>query len=188
VANDFLFRIGISSLLILYACVVVLSLSLFVILKTVSKNLALLAMLLRSVEATLGAATVLVSFVVLALLNDIGYSTEFETEQLQSLAGLFLGVRTAGLDLVLIFVGLGGALFCYLFYKSEYIPKILAAWGIFTYLSMIILAFISILIPNHSEIIEIVFYGFGALFEFIIGLWLLIKGINVHAVRATMQT
>lgn len=184
-ANDFLFRVGMVCVLILYASVVVLSLSLYLILKPIHPCLALLAMILRMVEATLGAATVLISLVVLAILKDANYSPAFEPGQLEALAGVFLGVRTAGLDLVLVFVGLGGAIFCYLFYKSKYIPKALAVWGMFTYLSMIMLAFISILVPNHSEIIEIVLYGFGALFEVIIGLWLLIKGIDVRAVRAT---
>jgi hypothetical protein len=179
-ANDLLFRIGIASILILYTSVVVLSLALYIILKPVNKNLALLAMLLRSGEAILGAATVLISFIVLLLLNDKGYSTVFETVQLHALAGLFLNVRTAGLDIVLIFVGLGGIVFCYLFYKSKYVPRILAAWGIFTYLSMLILAFVSILLPNHPAIIEIVLYTLGAFFELIFGFWLLFKGINVQ--------
>ena len=48
IANDLLFRIGIAGVLILYASVVVLSWALYVILKTVNKNLALLALLLRS--------------------------------------------------------------------------------------------------------------------------------------------
>ena len=179
-ANDLLFRIGIAGVLILYSSVVLLSWALYVILKTVNKNLALLAMLFRSGEAILGGATVLISFIVLLLLNGKGYSTVFETEQLQALAGLFLNVRTAGLDIVLIFVGLGGTLFCCLFFKSKYVPRILAAWGIFTYLSMLILSFISILLPNHPVMIETVLYALGVVFELIFGFWLLFKGINVH--------
>ncbi len=179
-ANDLLFRIGIAGVLILYTSVVVLSLALYVILKTVNKNLALLAMLLRSGEAILGCATVLISFIVLLLLNGKGYSTVFETEQLQALVGLFLNVRTAGLDIVLIFVGLGGTVFCYLFFKSKYVPRILAAWGIFTYLSMLILSFVSILLPNHPAMIETVLYALGGFFELIFGFWLLFKGVNVQ--------
>jgi len=180
-ANDLLFRTGIVSILILYASVVVLSWSLYIILKTVNKNLALLAMLLRLAEAVLGGAIVLISFIVLQLLNG-GYSTIFETEQLQALAGLFLNVRTAGLDIVLIFVGLGGTVFCYLFFKSKYVPVILATWGIFTYLSMLVLALINILLPNRPEMMEIVLFALGAFFELIFGFWLLLKGVNIQQV------
>jgi len=180
-ANDFLFRIGIVAVLVLYAGVVVLSAALYVLLKSVNKALAMLAMLLRIVEATLGIATILISFVVLALLNQQGYSAGVEPEYLYTFIGALLEVRTTGLDLVLFFVGLGGTIFCYLFYASSCIPRMLSAWGIFTYLSMIALACISIITPGHSEALEIILYGAGALFEVTIGLWLLIKGVNFQS-------
>lgn len=118
----------------------------------------------------------LISFIVLLLLNNKGYSTLFELEQVQGLVGLFLNLRTAGLDIVLIFVGLGGTIFCYLFFKSKYVPRILSAWGIFTYLSMLILSFVSILLPNHPVMIEYVLYALGGVFEVIFGFWLLFRG------------
>ena len=68
-ANDSLFRVGIVATLLMYALVVFLSWALYVVLEPVHKNLALLAMLLRLGEAILGAATVLVSFVVLLLFD-----------------------------------------------------------------------------------------------------------------------
>ena len=159
--------------------VVVLSWALYVILRTVDKNLALLALLLRSAEAVVGAATVLISFVVLLVLGGQDPSIVFETEQLQALAGRFLDVRTAGLDIVLIFIGLGATVFCYLLFKSKYIPRTLAAWGIFTYLSMLFLGLVSILFPSHPLMLETVLYSLGGLFEFVIGLWLLFKGIDI---------
>ena len=180
IANDLLFRIGIVSILILYAGVVILSWALYLLLKEVNKNLALLAMLLRMSEAILGGATVLISFIVLLLLNVNDYSQVHANEQLQALVGVFLNVRTAGLDIVLLFVGLGGAIFCYLFLRSMYVPKILAIWGILTYVSMIVLSFISILSPNISETVKMAFYAPGGLFELIFGLWLLFKGIKVQ--------
>ncbi len=179
-ANDLLFRAGVASILILYACVVVLSWALYVILRTVNKDLALLALLLRSAEAVLGGATVLVSFIVLALLNGEGYSGVFGTEQLHALVRSFLDVRTAGLDIVLVFVGLGGAVFGYLFFKAKYVPRVLAAWGIFTYLSMVMLGLVSILFPDHPVMIETVLYSLGGLFELIFGFWLLVKGVDVQ--------
>ena len=177
-ANDLLFRLGIVGVLVVYASVVVLSLALYSLLKTVNQNLALLALLLRSGEAVLGAATVLLSFTALLLLNRTGTSAAFEAEQLQALAGLLLDVRTAGLDVVLIFVGLGGTVFCYLFFASKCVPRVLAVWGMFTYSSMLVLALVSILLPNHSATLEVVLYALGALFELIFGLWLLIKGVT----------
>jgi len=104
----------------------------------------------------------------------------FEPEQLQALAGRFIDVRTAGLDIVLVFIGLGATVFCVLLFRSSYIPKPLAAWGIFTYLSMLGLALVSILFPNHPLMLANVLYGVGASFELVLGLWLLFKGVDLQ--------
>jgi uncharacterized membrane protein len=89
-------------------------------------------------------------------------------------------VRTAGLDIVLVFIGVGATIFCVLLFKSKYIPRWLAAWGIFTYLSMLFLALVSILFPNHPLMLEYVFYGVGELFELVLGSWLVFKGIDLQ--------
>jgi hypothetical protein len=179
-ANQSLFRIGIVLVLIIYVSVVVASWALYVILRTVHQNLALLGLLLRSAEAIVGAATVLTSFVVLYVLGRNGASTAFQPEQLQALAGRFIDVRTAGLDVVLVFIGLGATVFCVLLFKSRYIPRPLAAWGIFTYVSMLFLASVSILFPNHPMMLETVLYSVGGLFELVFGLWLLFTGIDLQ--------
>lgn len=178
-ANEQLFRVGIVSEIMMYVLVILLSWSLYVILKTVNKNLALLALICRVGEAIIGAGVVVLSGLIpLLLLNG---ETVFETEQLPALVGLFLDVRSAGLDIVLIFIGVGGSIFCYLFYKSNYVPKIWAVWGIFTYLSMLIISLLSIILPNFPETIKMAFFAPGGLFELLFGFWLILKGVNVQA-------
>jgi len=180
VANESLFRISIVLVLIIYVSVVVASWALYVILGTVHKNLALLALILRSAEAVVGAVTVLISFAILYVLDGNGRSNAFEPEQLQAFAGRLLDARTAGLDIVLVFIGLGATVFCYLLFKSKYIPRMLAAWGMFTYVSMLFLALVSILFPNHPLMLEYVLYGVGELFELVLGFWLVFKGIDLQ--------
>ena len=176
--NELRFRISIASEIIMYAFVVLLAHALYVILKTVNRNLALLALLWRIGEAVIGAGVaVLTGFIPLLLLNG---ETTFEQDHLQALVGLFLQLRNAGLDVVLIFIGMGGTVFCYLFFKSKYVPRILAVWGMITYLSMLTLALVSILSPSLPESVKMIFYAPGGLFEVIIVLWLLIKGVNVE--------
>lgn len=175
-----LFRLGIVLVLMIYVSVVVASWALYVILRTVDENLALLALLFRSAEAIVGGATVLTSFATLYVLAGNGPSNPFEPQQLQALAGRLIDVRTAGLDIVLILIGIGATVFCYLLFKSKYIPRPLAAWGIFTYLSMLSLGLVSILFPNHPLLLETVLYGVGGSFEFVFGLWLLFKGIDLE--------
>ena len=179
-ANEMLFRVGVASEILMYALVILLSWALYVTLKSVNKNLALLALLWRLGEAIIGgAATVLSGLIPLLLLNS---GAAFEPEKLHALVGLFLDVRATGLDVVLIFIGLGGTIFCYLFFKSKYVPRILAVWGIITYLSMLIISFISLLSPGLPPSVKMIFYAPGGLFELIFGFWLLIKGVKVQLV------
>jgi hypothetical protein len=181
-SNEFLFRFGSTSVLILYVLVMLLSVILYLILKSVNKNLALLAMVFRISEALLGITTVLISFFILGLLNNQFNVKTIENTQLNILVAALLDLRTIGLYIVLLLVGLGGTIFFYLFYKSFYIPKILSIWGMLTYLSMIILSFIGLLFPEYPDTIEIALYGLGTLFELTIGFWLLIKGVNLPQV------
>lgn len=97
-------------------------------------------------------------------------------DQLHALAGRLLDTRTAGLDIVLVFIGVGATIFCYLLFKSKLVPRPLAGWGIFTYSSMLVLALVSILVPDHPLMLETVLYSAGGAFELIFGLWLLVKG------------
>lgn len=179
-ANELLFRVGIVGALVMYAGVLLLSVALYVVLEQVNRNLALLAMLLRSGEAIVGVAMVLFSFVVLFLLNREGPSTTLDTSRLHALAGVFLDVRAGGLDLVLVLIGLGGTVFAYLFFASRYVPRPLAAWGIFTYSSILVLAIVSILVPTLPAIIETVLYAAGGAFEVVFGFWLVFKGVDLR--------
>ena len=67
IANDSIFRIGITIELIMSVGLVVLALALFTILKPVNRNLALLALSLKLVEAASVAVIVLVYFVALQM-------------------------------------------------------------------------------------------------------------------------
>jgi hypothetical protein len=178
IENELLFRIGVFSEVFMYLLVVLLSWSLFIVLKSVDKNLALLALLLRVAEAIVGAATILLSGLIPVLLIKI--DNIFSPEQIQTLVKLFLDVRQSGLDIVLMFIGVGGMIFCYIFFKSNYVPKFLAGWGIFTYLTMFLLSLTSLLLPNIPETIKMSLYAPGGLFEIIFGFWLLLKGINLE--------
>lgn len=183
--NELLFRVGIATEILMYVLVIVLAFALYVVLKTVNKNLAMLALLWRLAEAIVGSGTVVLSGLIPLLLINSGAS--FEAGQLQALVGMFLDVRSAGLDIVLIFIGVGGTVFCYLFYISKYIPRILAAWGVLTYLSMFVLSFIS-LVTHVPDTTKMIFYAPGGLFEIILGLWLLFKGVNLgHQTGQTIE-
>jgi len=176
-ANELLFRVGIAYDLIMYACVIMLSVALYLLLKTINKNLALLAMIWRLGEAILGCLTVLCSMIVLLLVKSENYSMHFEADQIEALVGLTLNISSVILSIVFVFLSLGTIVFCYLFYKAKYIPGILAAFGIFSFSLILTGTVVNILFPFDA------FMVLGApaiLFELVIGLWLMIKGVNVE--------
>jgi len=184
-ANAMLFRIGITCEMLMYLLVVVLSLALYVILKPVHKDFALSALFLRFGESIIGTISVILSGLIPLLILD--NEQVFDKAQLNALVESFLNLRIAGLNIVLLFVGSGGTIFCYLFFKSRLVPRTLAAWGIFTYVSMFMLGFINIFLPNRTVLIEIVLFSLGGLFEVIFGFWLLIKGVNIEHSKQSGQ-
>jgi hypothetical protein len=177
-ANEFLFRIGLFIELIMSIGLVVLALALFVILKQVNKSLALFALLLKMVEATLAVVIVLVSFIALQILNGEAFLTAFTLEQLQVPAGLILNSHTALFSIPMVFLGLDMMIFSYLFFKSRYIPRILAGFGIFSFALIFIHASMYIIAPEYAmmPINQIIFWAPSGLFEIVIGIWLLFKG------------
>ena len=181
-ANESLFRMGITIELIMSVGLIVLALALYIILKPVNKNLALLALSLKLAEATIAATIVLVSFIALQFLNEEAYVTATIPEHLQVPVGIILNSHTALYSIPMVFLGLDMMVFSYLFFKSKYIPGILAGFGILSFALIFIHAFMFILAPEYATmpINQIIFWGPSGLFEIIIGIWLLSKGLKVQ--------
>jgi hypothetical protein len=181
-ANEFQFRLGITIELIMAVGLIVLALALYVILKPVNRTLALLALLLKSVEATLVAAIVLVSLIALQVLSGDNYLAILPPEQLQAPVGFLLNQHTALYAVPMVFLGLDMMVFSYLFFKSKYIPRILANFGILSFALIFIHAVMFMLAPQYATmpINQIVFWAPSGLFEIIIGFWLLSKGLKIE--------
>ena len=181
-ANEFLFRLGITIELFMSVCLIVLGLALYIILKTVNKNFALLALSLKLVEATLMAVTVLVPFIALHIINRDAHLSSLTQEQLQFPIGIIFNSHTAIASIPMVFLGLDMMIFSYLFFKSKYIPKILAGFGILSFALIFIQSLMFLLAPEYAmkPINQIIFWTPSGLFEIIIGIWLLVKGLNVQ--------
>ncbi len=169
--SEFLFRIGIINDLITSTVAVVLSLALYIILKSVNKNLALLALFLKLTEAILVAVIALGNLIALLFLKGQASLTVFEPEQIQALVGLFINVRMSIFAIPMVFVGLNLMVFLYLLFKSKYVPRILAGFGILSYALGFIYALITILSPNYATImiLQIICWAPSCFFEVIIG-------------------
>jgi Domain of unknown function (DUF4386) len=178
VSSERLFRIGAVGNLLPFG--VVLVVSLYVILKPINRHLALLAAFWRLGECVIVAVISLIDFAVLSLLRGgSGYLGGFNPEQLQGLAYTLLRLHGAGYLIAMVFYGLGSTMFALLWFKSRYIPRSLAALGIFSAAVAGIVIVATMIFPTLARVITVVYYGPpGLIFEVGLGLWLIIKGIQ----------
>jgi Domain of unknown function (DUF4386) len=180
-ASERLFRLGIASDLITVAGVIVLLWALYVVLAPIDRNVALLAAFLRLAENAIAGATIINAFVALRLLSGADYWRVFDTTQLQVLARLFIGGQGAGLRIAFVLLGLGSTVFSYLWLKSRYIPRALAAWGIFSSLALASLTLAIMVFPGLGDVLGLAYMAPMFVYEVGLGLWLLVKGIHVPA-------
>jgi hypothetical protein len=180
-AHEFLFRISIVNELILSVSVIVTALVLYILLKPVHKNLALLALLWRLAEAVTIAVLGLLGFIALQVSDGENLLTTITPEKMQLMTGFFLNVHmNISASFTMFFIGLGLTTFSYLFFKSKYIPEIISFLGILSYSLIFIYAILNILVPDHPEIIQVICWTPSIIFEITIGLWLMIKGVKIQ--------
>jgi len=182
VASERLFRIGTVSSLVTAVVVVILAWALYVVLKPINRDIALLAVFLRLAENSIGAATLFTHFVALRVLSGADYLRAVDPQQLAVLARLFIGGQGAGLNIAFVFLGLGSAVFSYLWFKSRYIPRALAAWGIFSSLLLAIGTLIIMVFPGLAAVGLSYMVPMG-IYEVGLGLWLVIKGLRAPMVE-----
>jgi hypothetical protein len=173
-ANERLFRVGTASELIMFTGDVILLWALYVVLRPINRNVALLAAFLRLVQGA-----------VLGLLNGADYLRAFDAQQLQALVRLFLGVRGTGLQIGFVFLGWGSAVFSYLWFKSRYIPRALAALGIFSSLVLAIVTLAILVFPPLEAVVGLAYMAPLFIYEVGLGIWLLVKGIQAPTERRT---
>ena len=178
-ANETLFRLNIACNLIYLLNVVVLLTALYVILKPVNRNLALVATFCRLVVAWMWGVSALNMLGALRLLGDAVYLPVFKADQLQTLARLHL---TAGYDAYYVglpFWGLASTVCSYLWFKSRYIPRALAAFGMISSAWCVFCAFAFMVFPNFQNTIHPMWFDMPmVIFEMALGFWLLFKGLQ----------
>ncbi len=177
-ASERLFRLSIVTDLVTYVTVIVLIWSLYVILRPVRRDGALLAVSLRLAENAIAAGAVVNSFVALRFLSGADYLQTFDANQLAVLARVFIAGQGNGLQVAFVFCGLGSAVFSYLWLKSRYIPRVLAAWGIFASLTLALVGIVIMVFPKVWEVLGLMYMVPMFIYEVGLGLWLLIKGLR----------
>jgi hypothetical protein len=179
VAHETQFRIAVTCFLVYSAGVVVLLAALYVVLKPINPGLALVGALFRLVFALLWLLTALNMLGALRHLGSISYLQVFEADRLQALARLHLAANFDDYYVGLPFFGLAATVCSYLWFKSGYIPKALAAFGLVSSAWCVLCGFIFLIFPHFNKIVNDYWFDSPmAIFEMVLSFWLLFKGIQ----------
>lgn len=170
--NETHFRFGVGLEALMFLATLLASVALYVVLRSVNKQLAQLSICLRLCEVIFGGFAVIASMTMLALSTKPHLLAIFSAEELRKILELVSSLRMPAYEYSWIFMGFAGVITFYLFFRSRYIPRFWAVWGMLTYLSLIVYPMAKILIPNlPKEVMYVIFPG--ALFELGVGIWLL---------------
>jgi hypothetical protein len=174
--SEELYRIGLVCGLIGTMTTVLLAVGLYVTVRPVDANLALTALLFRIVETAIGGVGAVSAFATLQVYLAANHSNALDANQLAALVDITSG--GSGFAVPAIFFCVGSTIFFYLFLRSRYIPKILAAWGVFASVLYLLVFVVSLIAPQASSILLAIGSFPILIAELSTGLWLLIRGIR----------
>ncbi len=178
IASDFFFRMGFASYLVEAICDIALTLILYVLLRPVGRELALLTAFFRLVGTAIFAATELFYFAPAFILGGADYLKTFSPDQLNTLAYVSLRMYVYGGGLFFAFGGVGSILLGYLIFRSGYLPKILGALMALGGLGFVIRSFALALVPASASLGVILLLPTGLAMLSLTG-WLLVRGVDV---------
>ncbi len=175
-ASAWQFRIGFVSDLIAAVLFLLTAWALYVLLKPVNENLALLFLLLNLGGVAAWCSSDLFLIASQLLLSGADYLKVFQADQLQALAMLSLYIYKYGfLGITQIFFGAWLFPLGYLVFKSGFLPRILGVILIVHCIVWLTTALQFFLFPGFVAITYIS-YPIGFISEFGLALWLLIMG------------
>src|SRR5438552_11500226 len=158
---------------------IVLATALYVILAPVNRGLALTGAFFRVVFAIVWLIAPVNSLGALRLLGDAPYLKIFEPERLQALARVQIAGSFDDYYVGLPFFGLAATVCAWLWLKSNYIPRVLSIFGVIASAWCVFCAFVYLIFPQFNKIVnDYVFDSPMALFELIVSIWLLFKGLK----------
>lgn len=175
--SELFFRIGFVTELVSAVFFVLAAWALFVLLKPVNENLALLFLLLNLGGVAVECINALNLFAALQFLSGANYLTVFQTGQLQAMAMSFLNSYTNGFMIAQIFFGTWLLPLGYLVYKSRFLPRLLGILLILDFFGWTSYFFQFFLFPDYG-ILSYPGAAVGFIAEISISLWLLIKSVK----------
>jgi Domain of unknown function (DUF4386) len=151
--------------------------ALYVILKPVHKNLALLFLMLNAAGVAVQCLSLLFLSAPMLISGSADLQKTFQPDQLNALNLLFLNLHKSGFTIAQIFYGTWLFPLGYLVYKSGFLPKWLGILLMADCAGCLIWFFQFFLLPDYA-IITYPGLAISFIAEFSLSLWLLIKGVK----------
>jgi hypothetical protein len=160
------------------AGIVVMASLLYVVLRVQQRAVALVALGFWIAEAVMLAVKALGLYSLLAVSGgyvDAGTPAAFSYEPLGTLS---LGISQHAGDIGMFFFCLGALLWYSLLLQSRIVPRLLSLWGLVAVVPVLVATMM--LVWDRDLAPGFALYWLYIPFELVLGLWLLIKGANVH--------
>ena len=181
IAHQTLFRVGIACFLTYSAGIFILLSALYTILKPVNRTLALPATFFRLVYALAWVVVAINLFGALRLLTAADYLRVLDVERLHALARLSISANADVYYVGLLFYALASTLCSYLWLKSHYIPRTLAALGLVSSLWCVAATLTFLISPNFAQTVNLWWFDSPmGLFEMALSFWLLLRGLDAR--------
>lgn len=146
---------------------------LFLTLRKRNETIALVALGFYILEAALLAVSRLEAFSLLGMSQ--AYATSGQPASLLTMASVALeSMNFVGSTLHMLVFCPGGILFYYLLYKSGVVPRALSLWGLITVLPCLVGTLLVVFGYEAPAFLYVPYMPF----ELVIGLWILVMGIN----------
>jgi hypothetical protein len=159
--------------------ILVLLVAFYLILRPVSRGLAAFAATSKLLYAVFWFVSLLQTFGAMRLLRGAGSLHGFGPDALAALAGAQLDSSWDAYYIALVLNALGTAIFAWVFFRSRYVPRALALWGVAAALFEGICGFAYLIAPAFAQIVSPDWYEMPHLL-FDVGMcgWLLIRGLK----------
>lgn len=175
-SNNFLYRAGILSDMLMSLSYLFTALVLYKLFSSVDKNMAATMVVFATAGSVLLLFNVLIEIAPLYILSSNDYLNGFEISQKQSLAMLFYNLYQHGYMIGQIFFALWVLPLGILIYKSGFIPKVIGVLFILETIFGLMSVIVHFLMPNAT--VENIMMIPMMIAEFSFMFYLLIRGIN----------
>ena len=177
---EWLWRLGVAGEVVLLSCAIPLGLILYVLLRGVGRDLALLAVLFNIVCIAIEGVAAVFLAQALQPLGGGPYLDALPPEQTSALALLSIRWHTTGFGVALIFFGVECVILGYLIHRSGYMPRLIGILMGIAGACYVVNSFAVLLSPPLASRLFPAILVPCLVAELSLALWLVVKGVDVE--------